>query len=260
MKYPKHIYEPLRYNVASSIVAHEFKKIFGELTPAEYKKIESQIYDWPIHPEKYSITKEPRDFWNGIEGIMTGFRLKGVVRFITAENVVWTRENVNPTEFILCTDHFHINDEKIPTWNKHVKEVYGWLNEKGYIEAATKKVEKSFSKGIPRIQDPIYCRKNKRGEYLALDGNGRILHALLKNKISVPAFVGHMEDENPNNYWVPTMFLINLGKLYKKQVIDFDTYKKILDSIFKYSDSAKIEYEERVPDESDLKEKILKLA
>lgn len=86
MKYPKHIYEPIRYKVASSIIDHEFKKIFSKFTQEEYKEVTKQVYGWETDPKEYTL-KSPRDFWNGIEGIMTGFRIKGVVKYITAENV-----------------------------------------------------------------------------------------------------------------------------------------------------------------------------
>ncbi len=257
MKYPKHIYDPIRYEVAANIISHELKKLFPSFSHDEYQKLSGQILEWPLDPKKYSLSPEPRDFWNGVEGIMTGFRLKGVVKFITSENVSWTKEKVSPLKFIFTTDHFSVNNEKIPTLNKSASEVLSWLKEKGYLEEATKKVEEDYRVGIPRVADPIYCKKDDKGSYFAFDGNGRVLYALLKNIDSISAFVGVLEGEKPRNYWIYTMLLIRISQLHSERIITLDEYKKILKYHFEESKSAIVEYKERVPDEESLKNSIL---
>lgn len=257
MKYPKHIYEPIRYEVACSIISHELKKVFSEFTKEEYQKLEKQIYGWAKDPEKHSLTKEPRDFWNAVEGIMTGFRIKGVVKFITAENVTWEKEELDPRKLHFVTDHFFINDEKIPTLNKSSKEVVAWLKTKGYEEMALEKVEKAFSVDPPRDKDPIYCKKDSKGEYYVHDGNGRVILALLQKRNMIPSYVGVQNGEKPINYWISTILLVRYSQLFSDNVIDESTYKRIITSSFAVSECAKIEYAERVPDKETLKAQIL---
>jgi hypothetical protein len=257
MKYPEHIYDPVRYEVASSIISHEFKKVFGQTDEKTYEKLSKQIYDWPINPDKYSLTKEPRDFWNGVEGIMTGFRLKGVVRFITAENVTWTKEEVELEELIFVTDHFFVNDKKIPTLHKPAKEIVEWLETNGHVEAAMDRVEKSFSSGVPRENDPIYCKKDMEGKYYVHDGNGRVLLALLRGKKTLPAHVGQLNGKEPINYWIPTILIIRFAQFFQKGVIDKNSYTKIMVEVFKESKSAVAEFKDRVPLDDALKTEIL---
>jgi hypothetical protein len=53
------------------------------------------------------------------------------------------------------------------------------------------------------------------------------------------------------------MFLINLGKLYKQEIVTKEEYKRILRGLFKLSEAAIVEYTERAPDEKTLKRFIL---
>ncbi len=256
-KYPKHIYDPLRMEVATSIISHELKKIFPAFTVEEYAKLSSQIHNWGIDPKKYSLTKEPRDFWNGVEGIMTGFRLKGVVRFITGENVTWSKEEVAVTNFTFSTDHFHVNGVKIPTLNNTGETVLKWLTENQHLEQALAIVNESYAVGIPRVTDPLYCKKDIDNNYFVYDGNGRVLHALLHGIPTLTAYVGtHLED-TITNHWIYTMFLLNLSSLYREGVLSIEEYTRLLTNLFRKSKSAIIEYQERVPDDARTKEIIL---
>jgi len=259
MKYPAHIYDPIRYKVANSIISHELKKIFGKSTPTEYKKIEKQINNWSVNPKDYTLSSEPRDFWNGVEGIMTGFRIKGVVKFITAENVTWSNQEVNPRSLVFVTDHFFINDEKIPTLYKSAEEIINWIEKKGYVQDAQKKVVDSFSQGVTRVDDPIYCKQDSEGKLYIHDGNGRALLALLKGAEFIPAFVGLQDGEELTNYWISTILLVRFSQLFKGKIIDKGTYRNIMKEMFRISKPAIVEYTERVPDEDSLKEEILKL-
>ena len=257
LKYPKHIYDPLRMEVAASIVSHEFKKILPDFTDEEHAKLTFQIHGWAADPKKYSLTQEPRDFWNGVEGIMTGFRLKGVVRFITGENVTWKKEDVEVSKFIFSTDHFHVDGLKIPTLNKSATSVLEWLKENNKLEQARALVDESFGKGIPRVNDPLYCKKDKDGKYHAFDGNGRVMYALLHDIPALPAYVGEMHDDAVKNCWIYTMFLLNLSSLYREKLLGIEEYKRILKHLFTLSDSAIIEYKERSPDDDATKALIL---
>ncbi len=257
LKYPKHIYDPFRMEVAASIVSHEFKKIFSDFTNGEYDKLTFQIHGWGTDPKKYSLTQEPRDFWNGVEGIMTGFRLKSVVRFITGENVTWAKEDVDVSSIVFSTDHFHVDGIKIPTLNNSTTGVLEWLKENNKLEQARALVDESFSKGIPRVNDSIYCKKDKDGKYHAFDGNGRAMYALLHAIPTLPAFVGEIHDDVVKNCWIYTMFLLNISSLYREKLLELEEYKRILKHLFSLSESAIIEYKERSPDDDATKALVL---
>lgn len=77
--YPKHIFESLRIEIATTYVKHELRKNLADFTEE----------DVDIWFEKLG----PRDFWNGVHGIAMGFKLKnGMMQIITAENVAWKKE------------------------------------------------------------------------------------------------------------------------------------------------------------------------
>ncbi|TXI32703.1 MAG: hypothetical protein E6Q58_03660 [Niabella sp.] len=256
MKYPKHIYDSLRYEIASSIISHEFKKLFVDLDEKSYESLKAQVFDWPFNPSKYSLTPEPRDFWNGVEGIMTGFRLKGVVQFLTAQNVKWSKVKLDP-KTIYFVAQFSVNDKAITMNDKTGEEVLQWLNENSLLEAAKTSFNASFAKGIERHKDPIYGKKDAAGKYYAFDGNGRVMHALLNNIAEIEAYMGELLDDEPRNFWIQTRSVIEMSKLHTLKLLDTENYIKIIKSFFEKSDSTRIEYAERVNDPEELKAKIL---
>lgn len=137
------------------------------------------------------------------------------------------------------------------------KKCTRWLVQDKYLDEAIQKVNESFNNGIPRVTDPLYCKKDKDGKYFAFDGNGRVLYALLNNIPKVRAYVGYMDGNEPANYWIYTMFLLNLSALFRNKVLTLGEYKKILLTLFNKSHSAVVEYRERVPDDQETKELIL---
>lgn len=179
-----------------------------------------------------------------------------MVNFITAENVTWSKEEVSVDKFIFVTEYFDINNIKIPTMSKPTFEVLNWLEENNVRTPYTQKVDSLFNSGIPRITDRIFCRKDQNGKYYVIDGNGRLMYALLHDQKSVSAYVGVFSAESPVNFWVPTRLLLDLSKLFKNSILTLDEYTRIIKSIFKSSNIAVIEYRERVSDSNEVREKI----
>ncbi|MEM2145785.1 MAG: hypothetical protein QW279_10515, partial [Candidatus Jordarchaeaceae archaeon] len=86
--YPKHIYEPIRIEIATSYIKHEFRKLLWRIPEKYFEKIDKDIKSWMNSPELAT----PRDFWNGFHGIAMGFKLKiGLIYLVTAENIKWSK-------------------------------------------------------------------------------------------------------------------------------------------------------------------------
>ncbi|MCL5795378.1 MAG: hypothetical protein M1338_03395 [Patescibacteria group bacterium] len=88
-KYSPHFYEPLRIKIAKDLIEKECRKLFPSIRDNKlWKKIDIDISNW--FEGKYSELAPVHDLWNGLEGIMCGFKLKDTLTYITAKNINWS--------------------------------------------------------------------------------------------------------------------------------------------------------------------------
>ena len=93
VRYKKHLSDPLRLKIAYSYVQHELRKLFPNLRDkATWGKIDSEVIGWS---GKNPTLVPVRDFWNGVNGISTGFKLKQIVTWLTSENIKWEIKILN---------------------------------------------------------------------------------------------------------------------------------------------------------------------
>lgn len=246
--YPKHIYEPIRSEIAISYIQHEFRKLFRKIPGEYWTKIDKDISDWIKSPELTT----PRDFWNGVHGIAMGFKLKiGLIQLITAENIVWKKEKTPLDKFMFGTTNLETNEmgTKRPTANE-MKQFFS-LKENQKIKQKYMKLNQKLSAGTaPRDQHPIIAvetsRENKIG-FSVHDGTRRLTKAILEDKKTLPAYVGKYNTSKrvPRNYWLPTSFLMDLV-WEGERTGDYKTISLLLRKLIKLSDSGKYELKERV--------------
>lgn len=221
--YPAHIYEPIRREVANSYLRHELRKYLPSV--ANWSEVDGDIEKWfDQSPELYPV----RDYWNGVHGIMMGFKLYNqLLAFITAENVSWSREKIK-------------------------------LADLSYSD---------FGEYVPRrvgTEPVIVTQKEIEGvdKFVVYDGNNRINQALKQGESEIEAFVGRFADERrqPENYWLPTSLLMEMTDYAKRAFKDEDyaAFVTALKRMLSFSESGKYEMKNRVlPKESAFKTKLL---
>jgi hypothetical protein len=251
--YPDHIQEVVRISIAKSLLLHEFKKLFIKLTSEEIQKLNESINGWWDNPGDYNLA-EIRDFWNGVDGFMNGFKLKNITPLLTAENITWREEDVPILSLIFTADF-----EEIKLNGKSSSEIKNYL-EKNPSEAEKLRIknEESFSRGEKRDIDKIIVLEDSEGKLFVHDGNGRNLRALLNNKDMLPAYIGKKTDDKPEtNFWIPTRLLIDLTELKQKNYLGEQEFVKAIVTLLKSSQSAQYEFENRVSLGKNLKAKIM---
>lgn len=219
--YPVHIYQPIRREVANSYLRHELVKYLPSATGNWRGDIEKWFNG---STELYPV----RDYWNGVHGIMMGFKLYNqLLSFITAENVSWSRERTKLAD-LTYTD---------------------------------------FGDYVPRRlgEEPIIViQKEVDGvdKFVVYDGNNRVNQAAERGETEIEAWVSRFSDERraPINYWLPTSLLMEVTDYAKRAFKDEDyqSFVTVLKRMLSFSESGKYEMKNRVlPNESEFKTRLL---
>jgi hypothetical protein len=235
--YPKHLSEKIREEVALSYLKHELRKIFPSINSAEVENLMN-------NKELYN----PRDFWNGLHGISMGFKLKNILYLVTAENVVWSKQQFK------CQDiNFGVeldSTRKIRPGKIKGQEFADYYYKDDEIRVKElKNVLKIRGENEERESDPIVVIENNE-LMSAHDGNGRLARHILENKKEIWAFVGRMEGKVPLNYWLPTSFLVEY-LFYVYKAIDEENEElfikqiAVLKDMLSFSESGKYELRHR---------------
>ncbi len=251
--YPKHIYEPIRSEIAKSYVQHEFRKLLWRIPKEYFKKIDKDISDWPISPE----LAIPRDFWNGFHGIAMGFKLKiGLIYLITAENIKWEKVDYPVEKLWFGVEQREtrlVRDGKLSA--KEVKNYYSKRENISHKMKFLKLNDKLSKETSPRDHHPIIATQgtvDKELVYSVQDGNRRLAKAILEDKKNILTYLGTYETKRkePRNYWIPTSVLMD-NLFFAKTAYDqeneklFNNYMEILKDMLKKSESSVYEMKER---------------
>jgi len=265
--YPGHIYDRIRRQVAVSYVQHELKKYLPSLrSGVSWKTIDGDVGKWF---DQSPFVLPVRDFWNGVYGIVTGFKLLiHLVDFFTAENIIWERREIDARELNFAG--FNPNSFGVKLENTKVSEAVNFYNDpqnRGLRADHLQKVRETFGKTFERESDPIIVvakKVDKSDQTVVYDGNARVFLSILQNKTIVPAFVSSFGDDDRKlrNYWIPTGMLQELAH-YARQAEkenNIDLYKAhttVLKHILGHSESAVYEMRERVLPEGEFRKKLL---
>lgn len=251
-KYPKHIYEEIRREVAVSYVHHELKKLLPSINDAEkWEEIRLDMLNWF---DNTPLLCPVRDFWNGVQGFAEGFKLKsGLVSILTAENIKWERMQVEIEKvgfWPLMPAGSVMKDLKSRGVDTIGKFKEALSKEDGLWEKALKESREQFGNTIKRDADPVIFMKEENG-YVANDGNGRTIFKFLEGQTHIDAYVGSFTDGTKvrKNFWIPTQYLIMLakyGNTFYEAGRPYQHYIKALQDTLDVSESAKYEMRDRV--------------
>ncbi len=263
--YPKHLYEPVRIEAATSYMKHELRKYLPHLKdPHSWQIIDQDIDTWfDQAPFLFPV----RDFWNGFHGILMGFKLYNhLLAFITAENVIWTKQDIPLNQLTFGTINKNITDLAAEN-NRDLIHFQQNLNKlpPAKRDNRIKEVRAFYQISSERSIDPIIVtqkRVNDEDKLVVYDGNGRVTLALLEGKTAIPAFVSRFQGESrqPVNYWLPTDLLMEVThfakKAYESKLPTYEAYVSILKEMLAASQSGQYEMKDRVLTDGEFKEKL----
>lgn len=252
--YPKHLYDATRRKIAVSYLQHELRKLFPSIKEDEYfSSIDKEVAAW--FSDNPTLTPV-RDFWNGVHGISMGFRLKHIAVWLTSTNMEWKEQTVAVKGI-----KFGTSFKELSVVGKHpsVEEVRDWYFDPKHseeLEAARKAHKRRSAETADRDTFPVILRKLLNDDVIVMDGNRRLLRAVLFEIDEIKAFVG-TQTENPpiKDHWVSTSLLLDLVSMHKywtmtgKDSTDF--VAKTIASMIEDSEVARFELTDRCVDMSN---------
>lgn len=251
--YPKHLYEQIRREIGVDYVRHELRKYLPSVKGEIWRRIDQDIEGWfDEAPFLYPV----RDFWNGVHGIMMGFKLYShLLNFITGENVRWTKEEIELELLSFGTVNSLVR-EVVPEGDDVRLAMRGYLKNEKLRKSHLEEMQKWYEITEERSTNPIIVTQKSiegKDKLVVYDGNGRTTLAVLKGRGKILAYVGRFVDERrqPENYWLPTSLLMEIVHFVKKakEMGDdnlYDSYVRVLRDMLDRSDSGRYEMLNRV--------------
>lgn len=238
-----HLYESLRIEIAVNYVRQEMRKLLPDLHDESlWRIIDNQIGEWD---EKLSI----RNFWNAIHGISMGFRLKSLVPWITSLNMRWIEKDILIEELWFGGRFVKNVPPEIPESSAAIKKWLFLPENQEFLNQAIKDLKEKSTETMPRDDFPIFvvCKEDK---FKVIDGNRRLLQAIVNKKDIIRAVVGESTAEPAlYEHWVPTSLLIDLVFWHKRKTqAGRDTTEitaKIISELIRDSSAGRIEFKER---------------
>lgn len=238
MSYTPQLTESVRIVIGKMLIAHE---IFKLLPDSDYEKLKAQINSqWA----EFSDTVTIRDFWNLIDSLMMGYKLKNITRDITSQQYTWSLKRGQAIAQLRFSTYVNglSSNEKTATEIKTFLE--GNPTELRRITIGT---HNEFPKGDTRYLDPIIVLENN-GTFFVHDGNGRLLKAIIEKRDTIDAYIGINNGVSKSNHWIPTSYLRRLSD---------ERQKDLLVKLLQESDNAVFEFENRAYPEERFKQEIL---
>lgn len=238
-----HLFEPFRQGIAVCYAQQEFRKLLPQLRDgALWQSIDEQIGKWY---KELSI----RNFWNAIHGISMGFRLKSLVPWITSLNIQWAEKDVVVEELWFGGKFGPIKSLKVPESAVMVKEKIFLSENAVLLKQTRKKLEEIKEETAPRDHFPIFVVR-KENKLRVIDGNRRLLQAIVNQKDTIPAFVGEPIAEPPlYEHWVPTSLLVDLVFWHKRHVQvgreTTDIVANVIAELIRDSSAGRLEFAQR---------------
>ncbi len=223
-----HLYEPLRRKIAVRYAQHELRRLLPKWRgKSQWELIDKQVEQWD---KNFSF----QSFWNGIHGLSMGFALKSLVPWITSLSVKWEERNVSIGELWFGGKFWTIGHLKKAESAAAVKEQIFQTKNRELLKRTQRLIKAKAAASAPRDDFPIFAVR-KEGKLRVIDGNRRLLQAIVKGESAIRAFVAEPVAEPAlYEHWVPTSLLVDLVFWHKHQFqIGRDTTKAMASVIAK---------------------------
>lgn len=245
-KYPPHIYEQIRRDIANEYLSHEFRKLFSSIDdPRTLKHMDQEIATW--FDGHYALTPV-RDFWNGLHGIARGFKLKNIVSYLTSEHISWSVNDIELTKLNFGTT---LDEMRAITDSRKVTDVIAAFQ--ALPEKKQNEIRKHhFSQYTHKQEVNHYCliAVEKENTPIVVDGNRRLFEAILRGDAHIKTAIGK-QTGTPLLYndWVPTSLLCDIVGLARTSTmgkeVSLDSLADTILSLIKHSIPGQIEFFER---------------
>ena len=245
-RFPQHIFEPIRIEIAHELVLKEFYKLFPLQDPPLYERMSADILRW-LGGAGYELAPVA-DFWNYCDGMMLTLKLKNIIPAVTSANVHWKLEQLDPRKLHLRAPIGNLAEMGKPPYS------YEFINER-ILQNAQQMIinrrisdEKSADTTVSRDHYPVVVQRALNGEFTLLDGNRRTLRALLYGRPTIDAWVGTViEEPRLKDQWVSTGIMYRLLAQYEDNPSPGvkTSVQSQLVSILDGSQVARINYKER---------------
>lgn len=201
--YPRHLYDPLRRDMAVELGGKEIAKVLDVESTEELERIRKAFDE--MYDEREDVYAPIHDFWSSIEMVLH-IKKKELPELITAENVQWSVQDVPLGELEMTWMPFLTKHEAIfgkkPWKVAELQRIYSQSPE--LLEQAKQdqiEIIGDQQHKFDQSQEPIAVLRRTDG-YSLIDGNGRLYHAILTGKETIKCYVGVMQGDAPTNYWI----------------------------------------------------------
>lgn len=257
--YPLHVIDKKRVAMVSELLQKECIKLLPSLSKLEWQKASRDITNW-FEGEKSDLAPV-HDFWNLADGIMVGSKLKQVIKYFSAENISWQREEVGTRKIDIEWQVGEFDNLELPYTFESITRLTA--EDPKVLEKNIRLSDGFEKKYKPREYFPVILVENKNNRFSVLDGNRRVLRSVLYKKDRIAACKGsYISGSEPLNYWVTTGELRKLlyiaeraSEENNKTVVE--AVKTILNNYFKQSEIAKINWNLRCRDKSDFSRQLM---
>ncbi len=207
-EYLPHLYDPIRREVAVGYVQHELRKLFPHVRDvALWETIDSDVTQWF---DESKLLAPVRDFWNGVDAISGGFKLKHIVPWLTSRNMSIEKVDQSVEELWFGTTF-----QEFATLGKRpsAKAVSDFLHTpagSNVRSQAEQYLHSAEAETVERNHFPILVVETE-SKLRVIDGNRRLFKALLSGTPTVLAIVAR-QIHAPQffEHWVPTQLLLRL--------------------------------------------------
>lgn len=247
----KHLQEPIRIKIAIDYIQHEMRKILPGIRDEKiWIKIDRELKNLT----KNETMAPVRDFWNLIDAICFGLKLKNLVPRLTSQNIKWSREKIKVDNLHLGSkkDFLCLKELKIDVPNgKEVREFLFDKKNHDILKFAKADSIKNSKKTFGRDEYLIIVG-NKKDKTVVYDGNRRMIKCILEGGSDILAYRANIVKQPMfYNYWIPTSRMLDLvshASLYLENN-DKEAAKALgraVGHLIKTSEVGKTEFYERV--------------
>jgi hypothetical protein len=258
--FPAHIYSPERRTLATQLVQKELRKLYPDLKAGAWKSIDMAVNGWAENPATYHLEEPYRDFWDICAAVIESIKLKPTfIEWITAENVSWTKRTMKLTNLQMTSPLDQL--ENVPGLKLRndipLTELIEALKRSPDALKQQKSLVEQHTTDPLQNDYPIIIRRAEGGLYKVMDGNRRMLWAVTHRQTELEAWVGEIDGNIPRNYWVPLNDMFQFAKVFK-QAREHDDHEtqtaaaRILKAHFEASTVARIAYQTRIGNQSDI--------
>lgn len=236
--YPDHLYNPLRREIAMSLLEKELSK--GDASSSEDNLSHAS---WPEHLDEHL-------FWNGVEGFMGGVLLKPIVHFLTAENYMWSKRELRVEDIQLSSKLSQLDRiQGLEPDTLLLADIMSRLQNDPAELAAQRKTIETYRRSEKQNDYPVLVVE-KNGRPMVMDGNRRSLDAALFGQETISTWYCETRDELPKNFWYPVDDMMRLLRIYNGAKDSDPTLKvhikSVLDALFAQTSVAKKAFEIRI--------------